>query len=513
MPTEQPEPKIELEVKNFGPIAEAKIHLRPLTVFVGPNNTGKSYLATLIYALHDLLLRTVEDGKEATSRFFDQLGSLVDESELDEIAYWVRKELMRSSKEEASSVHTPPQSFSDAVYKALSGNNEAATVVVRHIAKCIGVVEQSDQLIRHGASEGAEVALMSSIPDPDNASRTLEYRLFVSEWGYQLEDMLSPNVDPPITIRPLFESRFPQASEIRKVLQIPTNAELRRSEAYERVRKSANEMLTLHFGRLNSRAYYLPADRTGVMHAHDVVVDAMIQSAQYAGLQDSRDRAQMTGLLADFLRALLIDLGRYDPQESKVAGDIEERILSGEVNRRLTGAGHPRFAYRPKDWIEELPLTRVSSMVSELAPLVLFLKHLVEPGETLIIDEPESHLHPEAQAELANQLAKLVKEGVRVVITTHSGWIVDQFANLVRMSELQPENRSDLPGNDALLVPQDVGVWLFEETSSGSGSTVKEINFDPDGVGYEPGYFGIADKQYNTWAEINNRLADAARRV
>ena len=43
---------LELEVTNFGPIVEAKIDLRPLTVFVGPSNTGKSYLAILIYALH-----------------------------------------------------------------------------------------------------------------------------------------------------------------------------------------------------------------------------------------------------------------------------------------------------------------------------------------------------------------------------------------------------------------------------------------------------------------------------
>ena len=43
---------LELEVSDFGPIVEAKIDLRPLTVFVGPSNTGKSYLAILIYALH-----------------------------------------------------------------------------------------------------------------------------------------------------------------------------------------------------------------------------------------------------------------------------------------------------------------------------------------------------------------------------------------------------------------------------------------------------------------------------
>ena len=47
-------PKVEIAVKNFGPIAEANIDLRPLTVFVGPSNTGKTYFATLVYALHGI---------------------------------------------------------------------------------------------------------------------------------------------------------------------------------------------------------------------------------------------------------------------------------------------------------------------------------------------------------------------------------------------------------------------------------------------------------------------------
>ena len=43
---------IKLKVSDFGPIAEADMELRPVSVFVGPSNTGKSYLAILIYALH-----------------------------------------------------------------------------------------------------------------------------------------------------------------------------------------------------------------------------------------------------------------------------------------------------------------------------------------------------------------------------------------------------------------------------------------------------------------------------
>ena len=32
---------LEFQVSNFGPIVDATIELRPLTVFVGPSNTGK----------------------------------------------------------------------------------------------------------------------------------------------------------------------------------------------------------------------------------------------------------------------------------------------------------------------------------------------------------------------------------------------------------------------------------------------------------------------------------------
>ena len=62
-------PKVEISVRNFGPIAEADLDLRPLTVFVGPSNTGKTYLSVLIYALH----RVFEDFSEFPSLHILQL--------------------------------------------------------------------------------------------------------------------------------------------------------------------------------------------------------------------------------------------------------------------------------------------------------------------------------------------------------------------------------------------------------------------------------------------------------
>ena len=47
--------KVQIDVCDLGPIANASVQLKPLTIFVGPSNTGKTYLAILTYVLHRCL--------------------------------------------------------------------------------------------------------------------------------------------------------------------------------------------------------------------------------------------------------------------------------------------------------------------------------------------------------------------------------------------------------------------------------------------------------------------------
>ena len=55
----------------------------------------------------------------------------------------------------------------------------------------------------------------------------------------------------------------------------------------------------------------------------------------------------------------------------------------------------------------------------------------------LIIEEPEAHLHPAAQTQMAVALTGLVRAGVRVVLTTHSDWLLKEISNLIREGELR----------------------------------------------------------------------------
>ena len=44
---------MKIKFKNLGNVREGEIELRPLTVFIGPNNTGKTYCAYNIYGIFD----------------------------------------------------------------------------------------------------------------------------------------------------------------------------------------------------------------------------------------------------------------------------------------------------------------------------------------------------------------------------------------------------------------------------------------------------------------------------
>ena len=48
---------LTISVKNFGPIAVGSVDLKPLTIFVGPSNTGKSYMATAVHAVIKVVSR------------------------------------------------------------------------------------------------------------------------------------------------------------------------------------------------------------------------------------------------------------------------------------------------------------------------------------------------------------------------------------------------------------------------------------------------------------------------
>ncbi|WP_193751618.1 AAA family ATPase [Sphingomonas sanguinis] len=197
-----------------------------------------------------------------------------------------------------------------------------------------------------------------------------------------------------------------------------------------------------------------------------------------------------------FLQGLLNNpKSDYRPRTADVADFLEREILQGTVKQEDAPA---EIVYRPDNLEEALPMHAVSSMVSELAPILVLLRSGSVDG-TLILEEPESHLHIHAQRVMARAVARLVNRGVRVVLTTHSDTFLQQVNILIQI-----EHSSD---RDRLLA--EMG---YEEDDLLSYRDVQVVEFCPKNDGTHV-VSAICKEGGFVINSINETLAEMANEV
>ena len=491
-----------IDVTNFGPIIQATVDLRPLTVFVGPSNTGKSYLAILIYALHKHFSGVALHSRRYMPRGYRMFRGLerqkLRREIVDSLVNWVQQrstDKRRSIDEEGITLAGPVASAVRSTFDAQSNQ------LGNEIGRSFGI-DEVGTLTRKGSRGGTHIILRRCL---SNGSVPIEHRLALGAHGAEFKVTIPEGTPIQISDRlDFYLRRFADEGEL------DTDPPWR---LIEFLGELAERALPDLFGLLHLPAFYLPADRTGVMHAHSAVVSAMIESAPMAGLRPAARTPMLSGVLADFLQQLIeLDRPPYRRRTPRLDLDtqIEKVVLGGSINvDRSELIDYPRFTYRPKGWKDDLPLMNASSMVSELAPVVLYLRHMVNPGNLLIVEEPESHLHPSMQVEFTRQLAALVRAGIRVIITTHSEWVLEELANIVQRSKLfEKRGKGDADGAVALR-PDQVGAWLFTRKRRPKGSIVEEIKMDEETGLYPTGYDAVSEALYNESVNIFNRIQDS----
>ena len=493
-------PDVRISVTNFGPIAEGTIDLRPLTVFVGPSNTGKTYFAVLIYALHRVL-----DGFPRLPAVYHDAGNVV------------REELQNVLERLEETARRQPFRFSD-----LSERMRSTAQSALHDPKWLG----NDLEFRFRYY--FDVDLVSDLVRFSSDADSTEISLAASEEGRELWHLRLA----------ISESGFTTNGQIEDMVLLPAgwwNSELKPVRRFDRYRQALrghgsrwsrwhlfSELSLAAGGR--GDAYYLPAARSGIMQSHGVIASSLMGRGTRADLERFAELPAFSGVIADFMEWLILyERDRRDNMfahlidrgfiiVSKIADALEQEMLDGQIRARRPAGGYPEFVYQPLGTEEDVRLTRASSMVSELAPVILFLRGAVNRGDMLLIEEPEAHLHPAAQTRMAMALARLVRAGVRVVVTTHSDWLLQEIGNLIREGELEerigkPASEESLPSS---LRPDEVGIWLFRKDGDSAGSIIQEIPFDRSG-GVEPEeYEDVAEALYNRSANLQNRLEEIA---
>ena len=473
-----------IEVGDFGPVSRANVDLRPLTVFLGKSNTGKSMLATLIYSLHKGL--TGPDLSFGTRRadidgnLNESIGTLI--GEIDE-------------RRDASSEATV--SLPDAITEFVRARfDRMSDYLDKEISRCFGSVNGRD-LVRRGCPT-AEVAMNCRMA---NRSRDPIHHLAIRKDSMDFRTAFPERIDIPV--RAIAEAETaPMPGSM-----FWSGGEWSRAHPVELLQFLIEYLQNRLYGIHGKKVHCLPAGRTGIMRLLPFVTRTLIQDK----VDSRKHKGSMhgfPGVLADFVDGMLTVSDSEPPPFPtdlyKHASSFEERILGGRVWASDQPV-FPDYRYGPSGWNEGIDMHFSSSMISEMAPLVLHIQYLVEPGDLLIIEEPEAHLHPELQVELMKLLAVLVRAGTRVVITTHSEWMIEGLSNIVHASGLPEDHRKEVH-----LAPGQVGVWKFEdEGRQGHGIEVREIALE-DYRAYPSGFDDVAIELHNQWADTVNRAGEGS---
>lgn len=181
------------------------------------------------------------------------------------------------------------------------------------------------------------------------------------------------------------------------------------------------------------------------------------------------------------------DLNNLKKQKSEYADfaeTLERKLLGGKMS--VTKEGEVEFI--PKKG-QRLPIHLTASIVKTLSSLTFYLKHLAVRGDLIIIDEPEMNLHPDAQVMLAHIFGQLVNKGLNLLISTHSDYIIRELNNMIALGSISDRETimKELGyTDDEVLSYSDVSVYLFKPKKANSkAAKIERVEVKDDGFSME----------------------------
>ena len=166
--------------------------------------------------------------------------------------------------------------------------------------------------------------------------------------------------------------------------------------------------------------------------------------------------------------------------EQKISPHVMIDIESGKDNNSFNiiyGFEGEDVQAKP---IRGLRAENIGYGISYTLPVVVALL-AAKPGALIVLENPEAHLHPDGQAELAKLISKVARNGVQVIVETHSDHIINGVQLACKEYAKNHEN-----GIDKSLVSM---CYLYNKERH--ASQVETININDDGsLEYQPkGFF------------------------
>lgn len=131
-----------------------------------------------------------------------------------------------------------------------------------------------------------------------------------------------------------------------------------------------------------------------------------------------------------------------------------------------------------------VPVYMTSSSIKSLFLVDLYIRHLATPNDILIIDEPELNLHPDNQRKVASLLAKLVNAGIKVLVTTHSDFLIREINNRIMLNS-NIENKESIMKEAGLIKEEILNPKQVKAYSLCDNQEIKSVEIDKYGVNME----------------------------
>ena len=460
---------MKIRVDNFGAISEGEIVLRPLTIFIGSNNSGKSYISTLIYSI-------LNNFKESLLKVRHFLVN----THISKLQYIIRD-------------------IEDGKVVEISGNflNEFQ----KDIYKRFFEKNLEEQLRNYFNCQVKDLVKFENNYCNLNINyRENEFSLQIKGNNLKLEKF--PEIDSNLKFIIRFKRDNVDSFYIEKINDTEILLKFGKNWTNNTILYSLLSIIAdtlinklLFKNQQIENVYYLPSFRSGIIYLYEKI-------SRFDFIDKDRD---IPKIVYDFLYPFL----NYNIQKKTknfaydIAIEYEKEILNGQIGFSNLWRSIPDIVYN-----EKIPIYRVSSSILELAPLFIYLKYVIELPAVLIIEEPEAHLHPLNQSKLAKLLVKLVKSGLYLVITTHSEYLLGQINNFISLSKIPENLRKEKYRSEDYLNIDEVSAYVFEYDEKSKGYIIKELEItEEDGISEEE-FIKVHETLYEETFKIHKDLEE-----
>lgn len=388
---------MKIAIENFGAIKKrVEIEPKPLTIFCGSNNTGKTYGLYVLNALMDSrLVASFDWSKHHAKLLLDQRAMMFERSE------WLGEEALKSAQKNIA--HSLKSSLARFFVADSALTDEAIFEVIL------------------------------SLPE-------IEAKLANFEFSFSSGEPSSSTQNEPAVMRCKF-------SEDGKKIGLSLYGEWASASLVERVLNSA--LMELYCPIRQGRALLLPAERTGINLFFRELNSRRATLLRHVTSQTLDTNELLNDILVSRYPQPIHDYIEFMTAQPEVKRHTSEKFadlatwLQKEVLRvKYKVDRYGDISITPLRSKTELGLHLGSSTAKTFFGLWSYLNHLAQPGDCLMIDEPELNLHPLNQRNIARLLAEIVNRGIRVVVSTHSDYMVREWGNLVMLGEDFPEREA-----------------------------------------------------------------------